>query len=355
MKRIISILLAAVTLHNLSGCAFLHSLDRDLDKQVDIWVEQHEYTRALDALRLVSKTHPKYALLVKKQAEVTKAANVYEKNKLKEANDFIARQQWHDAEKSLNESLEKLPDSERLQASYHDFIQQRAQYLKSLYYQLYINKAEWLVKNKDVNQELARAMPTDRDTKKAITQHQQEVQHVYQQLLVCGIEGMNINDLDLAEQCFLLANELQPSDKIKTTIADIQNKLAKLEQKKTVILSKRGKYLLDKAQQEMQAGKLKNARNVYNSIPAADKRHGLVRAYKQEMDNRIQSNVSEGIELGRKLYSQGEVERALAVWYDLRELAPDNEHLISHIDRAERVLKKVKRLRKKDSAVIPPS
>jgi len=96
-----------------------------------------------------------------------------------QANDYIDQQRWHDAEMLLNKSLEKLPDSEKLQTVYREFIKQRAYYLKSLYYQLYINKAEWLVKNQDVNNELARTMPKDRDTRKAMEQYQEEIQHVY--------------------------------------------------------------------------------------------------------------------------------------------------------------------------------
>lgn len=339
----------------LQGCAFLHSLDKDLDKQVDAWVKEHEYTKALDALSFVRKTHPKYNLLIKKQAQVVLSAEAYEKKRLKRANDYIDKQRWHDAEKILNEGMQKLPDSEKLQTAYREFIKQRAYYLKSLYYQLYINKAEWLVKNQDVNRELARTIPRDRDTKKAMQQYKDEIQHVYQQLVVCGIEGMNIGDLDLAEQCFLLADELKPSIAIQTTIIDIQQQLAKHEKRKTVKLSSRGRHLLDKAKREMQAGKFKKSIKLYKSISSIDKRHGLVKAFKQELDNRINTNVSQGIEVGRKLYSQGEVEQALAVWYDLKEIAPKNEYLLSHIDRAKRVLNKLKKIRKKDSTITPPS
>lgn len=354
MKLVGGKVLLVYLLFNLSGCALLHSLDKDLDKQVDAWVKNQEFTKALDALSLVRKTHPKYLLLLEKTKDVKKAAEKFEEIKVTEANDYIDQQRWQDAEMVLNQSLEKLPDSEKLQTIYRAFIKQRAYYLKSLYYQLYINKAEWLVKNQGVNKELARAMPKDRDTRRVMEQYQEEIQHVYQQLVVCGIEGMNIGDLDLAEQCFLLADELKPSQAIQTTIIDIQQQLSKLEMKKPADLSTHGRHLLMKAQQDMQAGKLKKSIQSYRQIPGIDKRHGLVKSFKQELDSRIHTSVKEGIEVGRKLYSQGDIERALAIWHDLQEIAPDNEYLLSHIDRAKRVLKKLKKIRNKDSIVIPP-
>ena len=354
MKPLIKILILSFALATLPGCALLYSLDKDLDKQVDSWIKENEFTKAMDALNLVRPSHPKYKILQKKKNEVQNAAVTYEKNNLKKADELITQQRWDEAEKILNVSMEKLPDSDKIQTAYQEFIKIRATYLKSLYYQLYINKAEWLVKNKDVNIKLERVLPKNRDTKIAIDQHKQEIQHVYQQLIVCGIEGMNIDDLDLAEQCFLLANELKPSSEIKATLVDVQRQLSKLENRKTVKLSNRGRHLLDKSKQSMQAGKLKQAVDIYGKIPGTDKRHGLVKSYKQELDRRINQNVTQGIEVGRKLYSQGEVEQALAIWNELMKLAPDNEYLISHIDRAKRVLEKLLKLRNQDTIVIPP-
>lgn len=353
MKTALKCAVTVITLLALPGCAFFYSLDKDLDQQVDKWLEQREYTQALDALDLVRPNHPKYKLLQKKKQQVIKEAEQYEKTSLKKVNELVARQEWDPAEKILNESMEKLPDSESIQQAYAEFIRLRANHLKSLYYKLYINKAEWLVKNKDINQELERALPKNRESLNAIREHKNEIQHVYQQLLVCGIEAMNINDLDLAEQCYLLAYELKPSDEIKSTLTNVQQQLSRLEKHKTTVLSKRARHYLEESKTAMQAGKLKQALELYNEIPATEKRHGLVKSYKQELDKRISNNVNDGIEVGRKLYSQGQVEQALAIWNELLALAPDNEYLISHIERAKRVQDKLLKLRKKDNSEVP--
>jgi len=355
MRPRIGLLIAASIILQLSGCALIHSLDKDLDKQIDVWIQEREFTKAMDALNLVRHTHPKYQILQQKKREVIQASTAYESASLARANELLLTQQWDAAEKVLNDSLEKLPDSKKVRQAYQEFIKQRATYLKSLYYQLYINKAEWLVKNKDINNKLERVLPKNRDTRNAIDQHKQEIEHVHKQLVVCGIEAMDIEDLNLAEQCFLLANELKPSADIKGTLADIQKQLSRLEKQKVVTLSNRGRYLLDKSQQTMQEGKLKQALDLYEQIPAKDRRHGLVKSYKQELDKRINQNVTQGIEVGRKLYSQGEIEQALAIWNDLTKLAPDNEYLNSHIDRAKRVLEKLNRLKQKGTTVKPPA
>ncbi len=354
MKSIIfSLVMLNVLL--LPGCALMHSFDKDLDKQIDQWVKQHEYTKALDTISYVSKSHPQYNKLQKRKVKIEKTAQKFEKIKLREINAHIEAKDWHTAEKSLNYSLGKLPDSEQLQKAHREFIQKRAQHLKSLYYQLYINKAEWLVKNKDVQKELSETMPDERAAKKALQQHKQESEQVYQQLVVCGIEGMNIGDLELAEQCFLLADELKPSKALRSSISDIQKELSKVEKRETLVLSKKARGLLTKAKSSMQAGDLKQASKLYRKIPMTDKKHALVRAFKQELNSRIKDNVNTRVEMGRKLYSQGEIKQALAVWNDVRELDPNNEYLLSHIERAQKVIDKVEELKSQKTTVSPPA
>jgi len=354
MKRLVFTIFVTCLALQLSACGFLYSLDKNLSEQIDEWVANDDYVKALDALAYVNKNHPQYAELLKKKPQIEQAAKAFEQQQLKSARVQVAQQEWDQAEKTLNRGMQKLPDSKPLQDAYQDFVKQRANYLKSLYYQLYINKAEWLVKNAGVQQELSRAAPKDREAKRALEAHQKESARVYQQLSVCGIEAMNIGDLELAEQCFLLADELQPSQALQATILDIQKKLATREKRPTVVLSERGKTTLMQARQKMQDGNLKEAADLYKQIPAKDKKHALTTAFKQELDGRIQKNVHQGIELGRKLYSQGEIKQAVAVWNDIRDLDPNNQSLINHINRAERVLHKLEQLQKQDTTVRPP-
>ena len=100
---------------------------------------------------------------------------------------------------------------------------------------------------------------------------------------------------------------------------------------------------------------MKEAIALYDQIPADDRQYTQVRAFKKELNARIKSNVTQGIELGRKLYSQGEIKQALAVWNKVRELDEDNQYLISYIKRAERVLKKLDKLQREGTTIKPPA
>lgn len=351
--KYLRLFLFALIASTTSGCAFIYSLDRNLLEQVEQWQKQHEYSRALDTIAVVSKSHPQYAQLQKKKQELIEEAERFEKIRMREINAHIEAGDWQAAESSLNDTLEKLPDSEIMQERYREFMQLRAQHLKSLYYQLYINKAEWLVKNKDVQRELSRTIPNDRNTRQSLQKHKEETEKVYKQLIICGIEAQNVDDLELAEQCYLLAEELKPSETTRAIITTIQKELTRRAHRETLVLSKRSQQRLDKAKQLMQSGKLRAAHSLYLKIRPRDRNHALVRAFKQELDKRIAANVKSRIETGRKLYSQGEIEQALAVWNEVRKLDPHNEYLNNHIDRAQRVLDKVNQIKEQEKAVVP--
>ena len=357
----------------LSGCAYLNSFNSDLDKQVDSWMAQQEYGKVLDTLRYVRPANPKYQLLRKKRQQALAEAKRFEQAQISKSLNQIEKGQWHEAELTLNDAMKKLPDSEALQHTYQEFTKQRAQYLKSLNTQLAINKAELLIKDKPVQQQLSRTLPDDRKTRQVMDKYRDDSQQVTAQLLTCGADASQINDLVLAEQCYRLADRLQPNTSTRDALTAVQEKLARIQAqalerdlehrqaqsqaRKPPSISQLGHNLLEKSRKALQAGHLKLALSQYDKIPGTDKNQPVVKQYGEEMNRTIRDNVNQGIELGRKLYSQGQVEQALAVWNKLRDLDPDNENLLSHIERAERVLDKIKQLRKEQNSetTTPPA
>lgn len=361
MTRLPKCALALLSVFFLSSCAFFNSFNSDLDKQVDVWMAEHEYSKILDTLKYIRPSNPNYQLLQKKRQQAIEESRRYEQAKITKSLNLVEKGQWHEAELTLKSAMEKLPDSKPLRKTYQEFLKQRTVYLKSLYTRLSINKAEWLVKDRSVQQQLKLTLPEDRTTRDAMEEYREQSLHVYQQLLSCGNDATNSDNLVLAEQCYRLAYKLQPSADIGDTLADIRQKMSRTQPASTQqkqpppSMSQLGRNLLEKSKKALEAGQLKLAINQYARIPGSDKNLEEVKMYGVEMNLRIRENVNQGVELGRKLYSQGQVEQALAVWNKLRDLDPDNEYLLSHIDRAERVLEKLKKLRKEQKTETPPA
>lgn len=354
MKRLTIFIFVSAFIFQSQGCGVFPSLDRNLDQKVDTWVGEHEYAKALNTLAKIPKSHPDYDRLKARRLEIEKSAHKYELQQLSLIEDSIAKEDWHRAGQDFKQLMNKLPESEQLQSAYQDFIKQRTAYINQLKNQLAINKAEWLVKNAEPEQKLARANPDDRQLQRELEQHKKDADVVYQQLSACGINAINEGNLGLAVQCLQLADQLQPSEALQSSIANLQKQLESQRQRISKVISEHGKQLLDKAGLKMREGNLKEAVALYKQIPAKDKNYPAVISFKQELDKRVQTNVKQGIDLGRKLYSQGEVKQALAIWNNILELDADNQYLISYIRRAERVLEKLEKLQREGTTIKPP-
>jgi len=289
MNRLFKYALALSSILALSSCAFLNSFNSDLDKQVDTWMAQHEYSKVLDTLQYIRPSNPKYQLLQKKRQMAIDAYKRYEQTQITESLNLIEKGQWHEAEVTLDNAIAKLPDSKPLHKTYDEFLKQRAEYLGSLYTQLSINKAEWLAKDKPVQQQLSLTLPEDRKTLEAMDDYRAQTQQVYQQLLACGVKATNSHDLILAERCYRLADKLQPSASTKDTLEGIRQKLGHTqiqtrEQKNTSpSISQLGHNLLEKSKKALDAGQLRLAINQYDKIPGPDKTLDEVKTYGEEM------------------------------------------------------------------------
>jgi hypothetical protein len=354
MKHLTIFILVSAFIIQSQGCGVFPSLDPNLDQKVDTWVAEHEYAKALKALANVPKSRSDYKHLQAKNLEVEKAAKIYEQQQLGLIELNIAKEEWHSAAEDFSQLKKQLPENETLQSAYQDFIKQRTSYLTNLNCQLSINQAQWLAKNAELEQKLAHAQPNDRQLQRALAQHKKDADSVYQQLSQCSINAINEGNLEFAVQCLQLADELQPSEALQSSISDLQQQLERQQQRTSKMISEHGKQLLEKAKSKMKEGNLKETVALYKRIPAKDKNYPAVISFKQELDKRVQTNVKQGIELGRKLYSQGEVKQALAIWNNILELDAQNQYLISYIRRAERVLEKLEKLQREGTTIKPP-
>ena len=186
MRRLAGLFLVTAFILLGQGCGLIPSQDRHLDQQVDAWVAEHEYAKALNALGKLNKSNPQYAQLQAKKREVAQAAKKYEQSQLAIIQQDIERQKWAHAEQEFKQLMQQMPETEVLQAAYQDFVKKRSRFIQTLNDQLAINKAQWLVQDADVRADLASAMPDDKAAQRALQEHHAQANDVYQQLTACA-------------------------------------------------------------------------------------------------------------------------------------------------------------------------
>ncbi len=349
------VLLLICLIFQVSGCAVWYSMQSDLDSRIDQWVAAKDFTTALDTLEQISSSHPHYAQLQSKRKYILQLARDYEASTLQNAANETKQQHWQNAAQLYQQGIEKLPHSESLAVAYQNFLQERQQQLEITTYRMNLYKAEWLLKSIPLQQQYEQLTPGGHRTDVITGLRETDIGDLYQELVQCGQASMQRTDFELAEKCFSTAMELNPDGHRFPVTLDIPQQLAILEKHREVTLSAKGEEILSNSRQALKKDDLRQAFKLFKKIPSRDQHNATVLEFRKELNIRIGNNVKQGIEMGRKLYSQGDIERALAIWNSVRELDPNNEQLDNHIERAQHVLNKLKFLKKNEPVIAPPS
>ncbi len=348
----------------LVGCAPDQMIKRDLPKQVDRWVAEEEYGKALRALERVSPDHPLYPRLQAQRKEVLRLVDKYERVLIDKGRMLIRNQEWQRAHELYQDGMEKLPDSERIARARADFLARRAERVEELRTEALVNKGDWLSRQLPLQREILRTMPDDRQAKKDLKRANRELEPTSAGLYVCGQRALDSGNNKLAVRCLALAAQLTPTTSVKDALAR-----AEKEHKKTKARTRRAKRkrqrqseadmvrrLLDEYEEAYEADDLIQARGILSELKLADPKSVRVEQLEMELESAIGERVTRGMEESRRLYSQGKIQQALDNWRELSKLDPENEDIKTHIARAERVLAKLRELSEKQPAAnVPPA
>jgi len=329
---------------SLPGCAYLHSLDTDLPRQIDSWIKADEYGKALDTLYYIQSEHKDYAVLMQKKEFVQKCAVEFEKGMLKKGEQLVADKNWHAALQTYDYGLDKLPQSRPLQKARKRFLEKRERELNYLKIKLLQNKTDWLLNNAALYEQRLHITPNNRTARWSAKDHAEEVDKTATALVDCAKEALDQGELKMGQQCVHIAKQLTPSSDIQLGIAHIEQQLSREIAFRSRKLSRQGRQSLAKAHLALAKADFGQAKEIINKLPLTDGKNQKILAFRKELDETIQDYVEVNIVEGQKLYSAGKIDQAYSLWQSLKPLAPDNDKLDELISRVERVLKKLQQI-----------
>jgi len=338
----------------LSGCAYIHSLDDNLPRQIDVWIQNKDFGKALDTLYYIQTDNANYPQLMLQKDRIIKLANSFERNILEQGNKHLKSKDWHQSSEVYEYGLDKLPDSRAIQKAQAEFLAKRATYLKQLKLRLLENKTKWLLSDTETRKEIARVIPQNYSAHWLMQDHKLDIDSTSKTLIECVTESIANNELDVGRQCLNIAKHLKPSPYFQQKLIEVSKQLEQEIETRSRNLSKHGQKTLRSAKMSIAKGDFKSAHQIINTLPEQDKKNGKVLAFKDELDEQTEDYVGKAILEGRKLYSAGKVQEAYLLWKSLKTLSPDNERLQILIDRAEKILRKLHKIGSNQDIVIPP-
>jgi len=275
----------------------------------------------------------------------------YETEVLSHGKQLLDDQHWQQAYLTYEQGLEKLPGSAAIQAAMHEFLLQRDAYIKQLSYQILLNKSQVILANDPLQKKITTAVPDDYAYQIQTRHHEEEKNDVAAKLIECAEYSLKANQLVTSQRCLSLASRLYDKSPPKNQQV-LQEQLNKKRQALSRLLSETAQINLSAAEDSLKNNRLKEAMDYLKKVPAEEQQKPAVKKLQQQLSEKIKRAVKKGAARGRKLYSDGKIKAALERWQALLVLDPGNQELRKLIDRAERVLKKLKSLGSKPAATV---
>ena len=141
------------------------------------------------------------------------------------------------------------------------------------------------------------------------------------------------------------ALKLNPNKEITSHLKNIEARIKAELKLLEASYIKKSKILLGKLSQGYSHLILKEAKETITWLNKSKEPSYLELA--EKLKERLNAGVKQRFEAARSLYSKGKTQEALSIWLELKELEPENIKLQSHIERAEKILIKLKKLSNK--------
>ncbi len=353
MKKL---LLATILVSNvlLSGCAYFGSLGADVPEKIDRLIAEQQYGQALDILEYIKPDNPNYSRLMRQKNTLLTLASKLEKKTIDDARQFVKKNEWYKAQLAYEQALEKLPDSTRLTKHQQDFLDRRNKHLNRLELKLVLNKAHWLIANTPVQQEIIRVLPDAERRYAELKDYRIQKEKTAQRLLEFTFQALDRKDYSGASQMLSLIDKLAVDTLDRKQLGEAHQRLKKVRRQRQIQQEKKTRELIAALRQGYSHEGLQRARQQLDFINSNRKLYRSSRALYQELEQLYRKGIEQRIRAGRDLYSQGRIEEALKIWQSLQEIDTHNQKLKEHIERASRVLDKLRRLEKEGQVITPP-
>ena len=360
--RVCLVLLAAAVL---GGCAnmdlgrFTRVDSEKLAKRVDTWVADRQYGRALDALSRVDPKDPLYERLAQRRRDIKALAESYEQDTLEQARKAVEGGDWAKALDLYDKALERLPESTVLRDGLAQLHKRQNARVEEERLELLIHRGRWLQRALPIHQRIARILPRDDDAQEELEAKQQQAEEVGRRLGERGAAALADAEYGVAERTLPLAASLSDDEVVQDAHAKLKAWHAEQAQKKEAERKRR----LQEAEQRKEAKRRRverlwkeyhqafedkafvKARERLNALAEAASGDEDVAKQRKRLKAAVQAEVVRLFEQGVSLYSRGRFQEAVERWQRVLELEPEHRPAKESLQRAQRVLERVERLR----------
>jgi len=334
----IRLALTFLLLCQIQACALVKPSPVDLNSNINLWLNQHNYDAIDDALSNINKNDKSYKKILARKAEITRKKQIYISSVFQSANQHKNNNEWQLAINSYTNALDNIHNNKNLKNGLAELLNERDQNARIIKNKLLVNQTTNLLSYKNSYDKLNQLLPEDGLTQYEIRLYKYELSKSARKLNECAEGAYTSRQYSLAKDCYTQAYRIEPSPALQKKIKELEKIIKNNTHEKTY-------YSLLKSYRTAYTNKNYNkAMQSLNKILSLNPDHQQAIKLRSELKLEISNFVTTKITLGKELYSQKKIQAALTIWKQAKELAPTNSELNQLITRAEKVSKKIETL-----------
>jgi tetratricopeptide (TPR) repeat protein len=344
------------------GCAVLTSYSK-VEPQIDQWVENREYDRALDALGSIDAKDPQYQQAAEKRRHVEALAANYEQEIRRQTRQNLDQGKWAEALDTYDEALGRLPQSAVLKDGLAQLHHEQGEELERLELERLLAHGQWLKQILPTYHDIVRVDPRSRSARQRLEKKQQEAKEIASELALYGNKALANSHLDIADQTLSLAAELSDAPAIEESLKKLRQQQAKVKAKAQEERHhhRQQQRAAEQAKARRVAELLKAYRKAFankdyttaskqlKALQRTDKGNDKWDRLATELEHATEQEAERVFDRGVSAYSRGNFEQAANLWRQALELNPNHKLAQENLERAERVLEKLQQLKQKQS------
>jgi len=260
---------------------------------------------------------------------------------------------WGEAVRLLRQAVEQGLDDEAYLRALAETSRRQKTHEDELRTRLLLEETRALHKQLPILEQLAYSDPRNPQLEQRLLDSRNQLSLKRKALSTCGWR-QSARDSKLARQCLELALKIEDDPQDRRLLQQLTEK--KVQIIKQEVQKQRGireKQWKDRNQDRLQQAKrhardsqLDEARNQLKLLLQEDPENPQAKQLLSQVETRLAAYLENLLKAGDRMYREGEIEGAKALWQAALKLDPNDARAKEKVERAERVLKNLESLRK---------
>lgn len=335
---------------SMSGCVILPVETDELGPQVDIWVAEKEYDKAINALIQVDPKHPDYPQLAERRKEVEKLAAEYEQEVIRRAIKLSDAGKWAEALALYDDAIDQLSDSAALRDGLADLHKRQQAAVDKQNLKLLLHEARWLNAALPVKRSIVDILPNDDDVAYELQRMEERAMELASTLVDKGLAALEAGDTRLAGEYLPLALKLNDSEENRKALKSLEDYHAARKRQRQAARDaeqRKERELTESYQRHFNAKRYNEARAVLAELKKERPNDASLRDEERRLEAAVRKSIESNLKAGSDAYSLSQFETAHSHWSAVIRLDPNNKEALENLERVERVLENLRRLRER--------